>query len=266
MAPSPVLVGHAVGTRAKYLLLRALGWWSYAIERPGNPEALAAVGPADGEATRRRRWKQWRWGRRRQRRRPVFGPATRVLVLRRHALSWRPLQPNDGGVRLLAIEPTHAFLLRRCSPTLPGSTGDGALGAPCARVGPTRRPTLRTMRAGGSRLQAANRKVGGDHSVRQWLLVRRHCVRTTLDGLSDGAARLVRRERGRGSEGRGGSLALLSVGAAARVRRLGGCRRARASGRALAHRAARLVQFARSVPSPLGYSELCSPVLTIARP
>ena len=39
LSPSPVLIGHAVGTRAKYFLLRALGWWAYAAELPPSTVA-----------------------------------------------------------------------------------------------------------------------------------------------------------------------------------------------------------------------------------
>lgn len=50
-SPPPVLIGHVVGSKAKFWLMRLLGWWHYGAARPPRPlrpprQPLAAATPA----------------------------------------------------------------------------------------------------------------------------------------------------------------------------------------------------------------------------
>ena len=62
--PSPIMVGHLVGTGGKFFLMRLLGWWHSQVDE------VAVAAPSGGELLHRR----------------VFPPGVRLLVLRRHSL------------------------------------------------------------------------------------------------------------------------------------------------------------------------------------
>ena len=52
--PAPVLVGHVVGSKAKFWLLRLLGWWRYDAATPEETLHRAdAAGEAKGSSSMR---------------------------------------------------------------------------------------------------------------------------------------------------------------------------------------------------------------------
>ena len=90
--PSPVLIGHFVTQKLKFVLMRLMGWWHYDLERFADSKYEVRVererqSAAGGKLLPRRR-------------RLVFPPASsKALVLRRHRIS---LQPKAAGSELNA--------------------------------------------------------------------------------------------------------------------------------------------------------------------
>ena len=102
--PAPVLVGHVVGSKAKFWLLRLLGWWRYDAATPEETfPRVDAAGEAKGEAMAAAT-------------RPAVFPAAvvRPLVLRgAHGLSipYTHSRTNASGVHALRTALVHWSLL-----------------------------------------------------------------------------------------------------------------------------------------------------------
>ena len=96
--PSPIMVGHLVGTGGKFFLMRLLGWWHSQVD-----EVAVAALPGDGPLRRR-----------------VFPSGVRLLVLRKHSLRF-DLHGVDDVLSLIVRFVFLAFVLGRRAvlPSLP---------------------------------------------------------------------------------------------------------------------------------------------------